>query len=56
VYAGISENTTPSAEYLAQGVKISEQQVVKAGYRMALLLEAWWSATTVEEPVQELFL
>jgi len=56
VYAGITEGTTPSAEYMAQGVKIAEQQVVKAGYRMALLLESWWSATTVEEPVQELFL
>jgi len=56
VYAGIKESSTPSAEYMAQGVKISEQQVVKAGYRIALLLEQWWGATTVEEPVQELFL
>jgi len=55
VYAGITENTLPSAAYLSAGKTLAEKQIVKGGYRLALQLESWWGATTtVEEPTEEI--
>jgi S1/P1 Nuclease len=52
VYTGITENTLPSAAYLKAGVDIAERQIVKGGYRLALQLETWWGATSIEEPIE----
>jgi len=49
VYTGITENTVPSDAYLEQGVAIAEQQIVKAGYRLANLFETMWG-TSEEAP------
>lgn len=38
VYAGVTEESTPSATYLTQGTAIAEQRVAWAGYRLAKLL------------------
>jgi hypothetical protein len=48
VYDNISENSTPSDEYLAQGVIIAEEQIVKAGYRLAYLFENMWGTNSID--------
>ncbi len=53
VYEGITENTLPSDEYLMAGVLIAEQQIVKAGYRIALTLESMWGTSAEEQPIEE---
>jgi hypothetical protein len=52
VYTGITENTLPSDAYLKAGIDIAERQIVKGGYRLALLLETWWGASSAEEPAK----
>ena len=49
VYAGITENTLPSAAYLADGKILAEKQLVKGGYRLALQLESFWGGSTPAE-------
>jgi S1/P1 Nuclease len=41
-YKGISEGTTPSAEYKAAAIKTARQRVAWGGYRLAALLNAIW--------------
>jgi len=38
VYKNIKENTQPSAEYIVKNAPVAEEQVVLAGYRLAILL------------------
>jgi len=56
VYTNINENTVPSDAYLAQGVIIAEEQIVKAGYRLAIMFESMWGVSAVEEPRKTNFL
>jgi len=42
VYTDITENTLPTQKYIDENMEIVLKQVVKAGYRMANLLEDMW--------------
>ena len=42
VYQGLVDGQVPGKNYVTQGTLIAQQQLVKAGYRLALLLEAIW--------------
>lgn len=54
VYSNIEENTVPSDEYIQGGIEIAEQQLCRAGYRLAITLlnmwdEGWNSASEATE-------
>ena len=40
VYKDITENATLPDDYIAQGQKLAEEQIVKGGYRLAATLKS----------------
>ena len=54
VYPGIEEHTLPTDEYVKTGTAIAEQQLAKAGYRLALALLNMWGPKADELAIGEL--